>query len=185
MTKRKKKPARKKALTPQEKYGPLNTSIRNYREASATRKFHAIAGHDYTVGQHAHAALQLLFALHPEPGVSLVKSTLALGMASRWIGDKTPQSGLLLNLAQMRAMAEKKILEELQQVYTLTDDEQEWLAGVDLTAVYLWCQDQMMVGNQNVRTLYRMVEDELKGRSKLPEQIKAFLSVSDWKRVGP
>lgn len=172
-------------MTPDNPYAQLNVAVLKHREAAAVQRCHTIPHvGSYSVGQHCHDALSLLFILHPKPSPKLIRALHFHDVAERWVGDMPTLAKRIDVLGKALDIVETKVLAELGHTYGLSKDEQRWLHAIDAVEFMLWCMDQLAMGNRHVEPNFNQVKDSLT-KMELPEQVKAFLSASRWGRTGP
>lgn len=159
------------------------------REAGAVQRSHTARQHgDYTVGQHSYDALSLLFLLHPDPSMNLVKAVLWHDAAERWLGDvPAPAKWDDEDLRIAYEKAERGVLRKWgfdEGLKRLTDPEQDWLAAVDKLELWLWCMDQVAMGNQNIYGVRDRINDWFnRNRDDIPLECLEFIGEFHWRRL--
>jgi len=149
---------------------------RALREGGAVERCHTIPHHgSYTVGQHSYDALSLLLVLHPDPTLALVKAVLWHDVPERWTGD-VPANAKWDNhrLAHALAVSEGKVFDALglgPLFEGLSEEECSWLHAVDRLELWLWCQDQLALGNSNVRVVQKNLAEWSGARSAMPDPV--------------
>lgn len=166
------------------KYEALNKTVLMHREAGRVERCHTLPHHgSYTNGQHTHDATSLLFLLHPKPSLRLVRALHFHDVAERWVGDMPAPAKKIDDLGQAVHRAEAAVMKQLGHDYKLTKNERRWLKAVDTVEFYLWCADQVAMGNQhvaiNLATVVKWMD-----KMDLPEQVEVFLAASGWMRTG-
>lgn len=171
----------------QQETAALLTRVLRWREGSHVRRCHTTpyVG-DYTVGKHSHDTLSLLYALWPggHPPGGLVRAVHFHDIAERQIGDipanvKNFCPSLADELSLAEIVANRRLgLEFLEH---LTEEESEWLRAVDALELWLWCCDQVNMGNRNVDEIMEKLEawfDEW----ELPDPVRKFYESFQWSR---
>lgn len=161
---------------------PIIRQIKAAREGSAVRRCHTTPHHgEYTVGKHSFDALCLLMFLHPDPPMHLVKAVMFHDLGERWVGDM-PATAKMLNqaLGAEYEKAEENAL-EANFIYLpkLTDEERDWLNAVDKLELYLWCLDQLTLGNHNIDDYVTVLHkwfDQKEQDGCLPKEVQRFLN---------
>lgn len=106
----------------------------------------------YNVAQHAWNATALLLLLHPDPSLDLIKHVMFHDVAERWIGD-LPYPARKEHAAL--GAAESSALAAVDQVLDICDSlsvtENYWLDALDMLEFFMWCNDELSLGNQFVR----------------------------------
>lgn len=152
------------------------------REAGAVARCHTFPHcGDYSVGQHSWDAASLLLALHPHPTIALVKAVLWHDVAERWTGDvpavakwRSPE------LVDALALAEARVFDALgiQPLDGLTLNEQIWLHAVDKLELWLWCKDQLQLGNRRAAAVLGRLDSWFVGATmagRVPTEIGQVL----------
>lgn len=158
---------------------PIVRAVLARREGGKTRRMHAMPHHgEYTVGQHSYDALSLLLVLNPTASLRLIRTVLWHDCAERWVGD-TPAPAKWYNPPfheQLHAV-EKWVDELFLFKSPLSQEEQEWLDAVDMLEFWLWCQDQLALGNILVKEVEERVCETIADRineGKFPHPAVAF-----------
>ena len=155
------------------------------REASNVRRTHTLPHHgDYTVGKHTHDMMSLLFILHPNPSISLIKTIHHHDIAERWFGDMPAtvkwfdtEIDNRLSVLEAEHMSNRGwVLPEL------TEDEYLWLHALDKLELWLWCHDQMSLGNQGAYSILKNVELWFSSHQS-PAEIPMFMKSYNWYRT--
>lgn len=159
------------------------------REAGHVRRCHVVPHHgEYTVGLHSYNALSMLLVLHPDPPMHLVKAMLWHDGAERWVGDMPapakwyePALGEAYNMAEMAALQAWDLYEPWE---SMTDEDRRWLEAIDRLELWLWCQDQLMLGNQHIQGFIRHLNRYFKtNRDRMPTPCWRFYKDFSWKRL--
>lgn len=151
------------------------------REAGRVRRCHAVPHHgQYTIAEHCYGALNLLLLLHPSPSLALIKAVQWHDVAERWLGDlpatakwDEPEFGALYE------KIEANMLQRLGLATMLTGDEPDWLRAVDVLDLYLWCQNELVMGNRHVMQMNGACESvfyQLRADGKMPEAVTRFIA---------
>lgn len=152
-----------------------------FRMAGKVERCHAIPTQgSYTVGQHSYDALGLLLCLYPgEPSITLVKAMLWHDSTEQWLGDlPSPTKMQIEGIRELYEGMENELLEKVLRVPTsdaLTEEENKWLRACDLLELYLFCQDQEMVGNQWTRPIKNVCRLLLQN-ADLPIEVREFIT---------
>lgn len=160
------------------------TRILALREGSAVERCHGIKHvGSYSNGQHEHDAVMLLLVLNPNARRELIITVAGHDQAERWYGDMpSPVKWLLPDLARKLHELERAKLVELGVWHDLTDEEYEWLSAVDRVELWLWCNDQLALGNQNVLGPKQRLEESFLSHP-LPWAAQELVSNYVWKRT--
>lgn len=123
------------------------------REAGHVKRCHVLHHGDpgYTVGKHSYDALSLLLALHPSPGLDLIKAVLWHDAGERWMGDvPAPVRRHNRELSESYSRIEEDLLEWLGVPVpsSLGESDRRWLAAVDSLEFLLWGLEQLELGNR-------------------------------------
>lgn len=159
------------------------------REASNVRRGHVVPHVNlYTVGKHAHDCLSLLFILHPEPSIALIKALHWHDAGERWVGDlPAPAKWWQSGLGEVHGAAEQNAVQawELYEGFPdLEEDDYRWLRAIDSLELWLWCQDELAMGNRHVQKF----KDNLDAHFQrvgldLPEPVQRVLREFEWRRL--
>lgn len=153
--------------------------IKRLREGGHVQRAHGIPHFgSYDVAAHTWHIGTLLFLLHPNPSLNLVKAVHFHDIAERWVGDIPA----IAKWASPTLKAESDRLEDqilgALGVYTALDpEEMQWLRALDLLELFLWCIDQGYMGNGNTNN----VIDNIRGwfqehQRELPVPVYEFWS---------
>lgn len=159
------------------------------REMAAVSRCHVVQYHgDYTVGSHTHGALSLLFILHPNPSMDLVKALHFHDGAERWVGDMpSTAKAYSKELSDAYEAAEKRVLDYWgfnDELKNLTQDEWEWLRAVDALDLFVWAEEQMAMGNQLVKRFSMVLRNVFeKNRGTIPVTCYNFMQNYHWQRL--
>lgn len=169
----------------------LSTSMKVLatREGGAVERCHGMPHHgSYSVGLHSYNALSLLLILHPDPGPSmaLIKAVLWHDVPERWMGDiPRPAKWASPELE----LAERELEERLTRALDLhdgvwSDHDQQWLAAVDIVEMYIWCLDQIELGNRHAERMRGKISRLINQRTvKMPQEMIKFLENFGYQRL--
>lgn len=152
------------------------------RASGHVRRWHTLSHlGQQTVAEHSAQALTILFMLHPAPSVNLIKTVLFHDHAERYVGD-VPAPVLYAN-EEYRAVYDEMEMSffqnEMPFVYDaiadLNDEDRLWAKGVDILELILWCEDQIMLGNQHAKIVGARGKKYLREKRGMPDEILAFL----------
>lgn len=138
--------------------------IRVLREGGNTLRSHVIPHLDqYTVGKHSYDALSILLVLHPGPSTVLIECMLWHDVAERWVGDLPgPVKWFWPGVHEPLAEAEEEVLRFVGvPVDDLNEEDLRWLKACDLLEFFLWCQDQLAIGNLHAENAKEAVAKQL------------------------
>lgn len=159
--------------------------IKLAREGARVQRTHASPGLlDHSVGIHSFNMLSVLFILHPNPSVMLIRAVHQHDLPERRTGDMphpAKKAGIQNNEAQeqFERLFNKEVFG--QHCYDhLTDEEKRWQHGLDMLDFYCHVKDEIMAGNHSIRTKRLAVEDYMKKyRHLYPEEV---LEAYEWIR---
>lgn len=125
---------------------------------------------EYTVGKHSFDALSILLVAHPNPTVNLIKAVLWHDVAERWVGDlPAPVLNAFPELKEAYERAEAQVQQQKGlELPPLAPDEKLWLKLVDRVEFWLWCKDQLLLGNRHVEAMEQRTR-ELINEMPLPD----------------
>ena len=158
-----------------------------FREAGVVRRAHTIPYiGEYNVAMHCYNALSMLLVLNPQASSSLIKAVLWHDTPERWTGDvPSPAKWQSETLKECLKDLEKKILErlEINEFFdNLTEEETQWLHGVDLLELYFWAEDQIHMGNQIAYDMKGRVLEAFSAR-EVPQDVIWVLESYKWERL--
>lgn len=158
------------------------------REAGHVRRSHTLPYHgDYTVGKHSYDALSLLLLLYPggAPSLGLIKAVLWHDGGERWVGDMPGPAkwyDKVLGEAYERAEAKASAAHGFWQEITV--EEKNWLDGVDKLELYLWCHDQIAMGNCNAKSFVSQLSSWfVDNEARLPAEVISVYKAYYWRRL--
>ena len=169
----------------------LTDLIQAAREAAAVRRCHVVPHHgEYTNGYHSHNALSLLFILHPDPSMDLVKALHSHDYGERWVGDMpAPAKWYDPALGEAYGRAEQGALQTWGFYWGwegMSSDDYDWLNALDRLELWFWCQDQMAMGNKHVtNVLYHLNRSfkQLDRVGRLPRPVRDVINFYQWRRM--
>jgi len=160
-----------KLLTNQER-------VKFLREASDVQRLHTIRTiGEYSNGQHSFNTLAILRLLRPDASTSLIWAIVEHDIPERLIGDvPSPALHHVYGLSKLAVSeAEGDIISEvlgIDSLSELSEDDYKWLKGLDLLELYLYCRDQLSMGNRNLEQIKIRIEETFKMNAKnYPEEI--------------
>ena len=165
--------------------------IKATRQGGAVERCHTVPHHgSYNVAQHTINCVCLLYALwqkqyDEEPKHNMVKSMLYHDVVENWIGDIP--GGMYKHLAVEEAItpiADKYKYQYKLNTLLLTPEEQEWHYAIDKLELWLWCLDQLQLGNKNITRWEVFIRnDALLSKPTTPSIIKSFVKQYTVKRL--
>lgn len=172
--------------------GHVIEAVKFTREAADVSRFHINVIHgEYSVGHHSFNMLTMLRLLYPDPPIELVWAVIEHDMPERLTGD-IPAPAKWFNivdnikLAQLEQEINEMIFGEAYE-HSLSAEGTAWLKGLDLLELYLFCKDQLMLGNSNLITVHDRIEKFFESNLSLfaPELIDFYYYVKDydWSRM--
>lgn len=160
--------------------------VRALREAGHVTRGHNLRhiGH-YDVAQHSWHATVLLYALHPDPSPALVKAVMFHDVGERYVGDlPAPAKWASAELAKVHGELEDRALAQLGVTIDLPPEDQRWLKAVDLLELFLWCEDQLALGNRHVYRCHEAVQLWFAtNRANLPAVVADVVEQFTWERT--
>lgn len=158
------------------------------REGGNVERMHTTPHHgEYSNAKHQWNMAMLLFILHPEPSLTLVRAILEHDIAERWVGDTpgpakhdiNPQLGEILKDTELNIMDKLGLCSGM----ILMGNERDWLRGLDLLEYMMFCHDELAMGNQNILGSLANVDtafEKLEG--DFPDEIMDFVHNYKWSR---
>jgi 5'-deoxynucleotidase YfbR-like HD superfamily hydrolase len=166
----------------------LFEKVQAFREGGEVRRCHGTPHHgEYSNAKHQWGCLTLLLLLHPCPSLTLVKAVAWHDVAERWVGDipataKWRHEGLRLGSHE----AEDEINTDLgiPGEDLLRPEERVWLKAVDIMDLFLWCKEQLALGNRGVGVITencrRYIEQR---RETFPAPVMKLFDEHVWRRL--
>jgi hypothetical protein len=152
------------------------------REGGMVRRCHTMP---HVIGtqdnaQHSFNMLILAYGLHPNPSPELIRAITFHDLHERYAGD-LPAAAKKLN-PDLRSEYMKVCTEIDHHIGTycvLSAEDHKWLKALDGLEFWLWCNDQMVMGNRSVYKAERMQYGWLVGESyrsgDVPEPVFDFI----------
>lgn len=157
------------------------------REASHITRMHTLPHHgEYTVGQHCYDMLSLLFILHRNPSINLIKAIMFHDLPERWTGDiphpaKVAGNEFTIQLLDLETRI-KSAVDLFDDDEMLTNEECNWLITLDKIELLLWAKDQIAMGNSNAASVLGSVISFL-NHWKMPTHVVEFINKHQWFRT--
>jgi len=151
-----------------------------FRECNNTRRCHTLPHvGEYTVGKHVADALTLLLVLKPDASRELILALILHDVPERWLGDLpapakwfNDQLGIEYRAAEAVVTKKKAI-----QIPILSQDDAWWLDVIDRLEFWLWCHDQLALGNRNILGALGMVNGWFEKQvDPLPNSVYDFMT---------
>jgi len=157
------------------------------REGGAVKRCHTMPWHgDYTVAQHSYNMLSLMFVLHPEPSVNLIQAITCHDLSERYVGDiPAPfKWGMTPDMSEELTEMENRVLRHYKLDVDLTEEEEQWLHGLDRTELLMSAKDQLAMGNMAAQQMVVALAHwfQRKGDA-VPEPIRTFAANHAWGRL--
>jgi len=170
----------------------LVRAIKFAREGAAVKRCHTIQFiGNYDVGGHSFNMLAMLRIWKPDASLNLVWAIIEHDAPERSTGDvpaPAKWAGIIdkdeLNLVEMEITTRIFGDDSCQK---LTLEELSWLKALDILELYLWCRDQVELGNRNALSMMARIEKFInKNKASWPkefnEQWGEFM-FADWTPV--
>lgn len=122
-----------------------------FREGGYVERCHTVPiQRSYSVGKHTFDMLLLLEQLLPDSSADLRRAVLYHDLAERWMGDIPPMVRLIdpelkANVQRAQTAADQVLGIDVE----LTDDEAWHLKVLDRLEFFLWCHDEINMGNRH------------------------------------
>jgi len=158
-----------------------------FREAGKIELHHTLPKHgSYTTGQHAYDMLTLLFVIHPNPSINLIKAIVFYNLYCRWTGDiplaaKRAGKEFTIHLMDLQTRI-KNAIEIFDNDESLSKSDYNWLFVLDRVVDYLWARDQLALGNSNAASLAG-ASAAFFTHTEMPKEIENFLRNHQWFRL--
>lgn len=146
------------------------SKIKFTREASAVSRCHTIAHHgEYPVGLHTFNMLATLRLMWPVAPLVLVWAILEHDIPERLTGDipSPPKDHGVVgkdHLNNLEIMINTAVF-GCHNLSSLNPEETTWFKGLDILELYMWCKDQEMLGNKNIRVMMARIDKFFKFNS--------------------
>jgi hypothetical protein len=162
--------------------------LRAQREGGKVTRAHTAGGYHghYDIAQHSFNMLLLLYELHPNPSVNLIKAISYHDLAERYTGDLPAPA--LLEFPEVRSSLKKiesVVAESMGLNVEITAEDKAWVASLDKVEHWLWCHDQLSLGNTLVKAhihLLGQIFEDLKQRGMMPPPVQTFINTFEFKR---
>lgn len=164
----------------------LHELIKAHREAGDVKRMHTVpVVTDPSVARHSWNMAILLWLLHPKPTFEMIMKALTHDNAERWIGDTPSPAKYRINpgIKEELDAAEYEINKVIGCTFELTEDEAKWVRAVDLLEFLMYCEDELAMGNQNVKTSLTNVRAHIAESDWIPPKIKIFARDYMWSRT--
>jgi 5'-deoxynucleotidase YfbR-like HD superfamily hydrolase len=132
----------------------------------------------------------MLLVLHPNPSMDLVKALLWHDGGERWVGDMpAPAKWYDALLGEVYDRAELSALQTWEMYdgfLGMKDEDYQWLNAIDRIELWLWCHDQLHMGNEHIREFIVHLEISFHNATKagrMPEPCARFLKNYKWTRL--
>lgn len=155
------------------------------REAGAVTRLHTVPHlQHYDVAQHCWRMAVLLYALHPGPSRRLLWAVLLHDVGERFTGDiPTTIKWASPDIDKAFDKMEAEISKRLGLDVRFQADERNWLKGLDLFELYLYCQDEIAMGNQHIVQVRDECWSILTRHQEVPREIREWMQRNkEWKR---
>lgn len=144
------------------------------REAAAVRRCHTVPvlnGDQYVIGLHSFNMLAMLRILWPDAPLRLIWAIVEHDIPERLTGDiPAPTKWFEIINKDQLTLAEMDINVAIfgeDTVQKLTEGELRWMKGLDILELYMFCRDQMMLGNRNMQKMIDRIHRFIKGNTHL------------------
>lgn len=127
-------------------------------QSGETERLHAIPHvGSYNTGFHSWGVAMIITLLNPSASANLLKAALLHDAGEKFVGDSPSsmkwmgENGVLCR--RYYKLVESEVNDALGLIdilYTLTQEEENWLHGADMLEFLIWCRRQLNMGNQNV-----------------------------------
>ncbi len=150
------------------------------REGAAVTRLHTISHlSTYNNGNHTFNMLAMLRLMNPLAGLNLVWAIIEHDMPERLTGDfPAPAKWWGLVDKDRLTLIEMEINVEVfgqDTVQTLDGSELGWLKGLDILELYLFCKDEIELGNKSIIVMMNRIERYIECiRDLLPHEIVDF-----------
>ena len=145
--------------------------IKAAREGACVERTHTFltVGPQYTNGFHTFNMLAMLRILYPDCSKTLVWAILEHDLPERWIGDSPyPAKTMGILNKDVEAKYEEEICESIFGYYAtgvLSEEELNWLKGLDLLEFWFWMLDERSLGNQTIARMFTRVDKIFRSRA--------------------
>lgn len=151
----------------------LATTALRQREAAKVERAHTLPHiGSYPVGLHSANMALLLMLLNPAAKLPLVRACLLHDAPERWLGDvPAPLKWYSAELKDALHAADHRVAVEVFKYdeHALSTEDLQWLKAVDAMEFWMWCIDQLHMGNHTVVHAERHVRHYLRERAEAGE----------------
>lgn len=146
--------------------------VKFVREAAVVDRCHTVPHFgNYPVGLHSYNMLAILRILWSDCPINLVWAILEHDVPERLTGDiPSPVKWFKIVDRDQLKIAEATINAEIFGCNSedfLNLNEMNWLRGLDILELYMWCRDQEMLGNKNVRKMMGRIDNHIRENTHL------------------
>lgn len=158
------------------------SKIKALRSSGLVERLHTMPHHgSYNVAQHCYGVCSLLFVLHPNPSIDLIRAALWHDFGEQWTGDiPAPIKWQEPELAEiLRRVEQKYEIDYFGADITenLSGEELFWLKCCDIIELLLWTDEQILLGNSRVEIVADKIGQWLDNNNEnLPIEIVNFLN---------
>jgi 5'-deoxynucleotidase YfbR-like HD superfamily hydrolase len=160
----------------------IQRKVAALREGSHVLRCHTVPHFgEYSVGKHSYDMLTLLFALHPDPSVALIKAITYHDQGERWVGD-IPSPAFDGRPVFRKEFEEAQAFGQLVitgiEMPELTQEETNWLHATDKVELFLWAKEQAAMGNTLVHGFIvnlKRTFKEMSAKKTMPLEMERFL----------
>ena len=152
------------------------------RRGGSVRRCHTLPIHgQQLVGQHSWGVAVIITLFHPEPPVELLSCALFHDVPEFFTGDVTAPAKLKFpELSVLLHKIEKEWAQELGIEIELTEDEKHWLHTADTLDLFLFCRDQVLLGNKNMFEVAHNCLTIFDSTNSVPEElVDLILEIED------
>lgn len=145
--------------------------IKAAREGACVERTHTFltVGPQYTNGFHTFNMLAMLRILWPNCSKRLIWAVLEHDLPERWIGDSPyPAKAVGILDREVEARYEAMIIHSIFGEYetdNLSEEEKNWLKGLDLLEFWFWMLDERSLGNHALSRMFVRVDKLFRERA--------------------
>lgn len=164
-------------------------AVKFMREAAAVRRCHTITTiGEYTVGHHTYNMIAMLRHLWPEAPRNLIWMIVDHDQPERLTGDH-PAPAKWFGITDRDKLSEFeswlwKHLHGFDYDESLSEDERKWFVALDIVELYMFCRDQIHMGNRNFEVMADRIQRYITDNQHLmaPEVLDLFWQAvnHDW-----
>jgi 5'-deoxynucleotidase YfbR-like HD superfamily hydrolase len=155
------------------------------REGGHTQRMHTCPVHgDASNAKHQWNMAVLYLQLHPAPQMSVLQHILLHDVAERWVGDTPAPAKYSINpqLGKELHKAELEVELALGLDLRVLPEDQKWVKALDILELFMYCHDQIAMGNMNLHPTLHNCTIILKGEW-VPEVVRDFAASYRWERT--